>query len=129
MKANELRIGNYVSPFNRNDEHQMVMQVSANNIKLTEMGKVSVDDIFGIPLTEEWIIKFGFEYDIHNLEYSRAILDETLITYSQKNGIFLESRVCCHECGGYMEYVEIKHVHQLQNLYYALTGEELTIKE
>ncbi len=26
-------------------------------------------------------------------------------------------------------WVNIKHVHQLQNLYFALTGKELTIKE
>lgn len=39
-------------------------------------------------------------------------------------GIVLTGRHLC-----YKEYnIEIKYVHQLQNLYFALTGEELTIK-
>lgn len=65
-----------------------------------------------IPLTEEWLLKFGFER-----------LFETGSTYSLgdfnvsdfgENGIF-----------HYDVKQQIKYVHELQNLYFALTGSEL----
>jgi len=65
-----------------------------------------------IPLTEEWLLKFGFD---------------DLGTYGYGRGNF---HICLHENEFYFSInnrkVFIKHVHQLQNLYFALTGEELT---
>jgi len=65
-----------------------------------------------IPLTEEWLVKFGFVWT---------------------NGYgyrFINGWIKLKECvwKSYDLEVEIKHVHQLQNLYYALCQEELTIK-
>jgi hypothetical protein len=74
-----------------------------------------------IPLTEEWLIKLGFQYDTityYQQDYTGILIadgddDEfDLFFGSIKNRIF----------------VGIKYVHQLQNLYFALTDKELTIK-
>lgn len=71
-----------------------------------------------IPLTEEWLVKFGFIsiqdgwYQIEKMpiSFNWNIYDNTLrfMGYSFKH---------------------IKYVHQLQNLYFALTGEELQIND
>lgn len=113
MKANELRIGNlYLN-------NGVVDTVSVGLLGyLDQNNPIGVDPI---PLTEEWLIKAGlegkfitigddvhFEYDVKNNEL--IIGGPDACTYGQ---------CFCAEC---------KYVHQLQNLYFALTGEELTFK-
>lgn len=110
IKTNELRIGNLIiedgkqTEFNGDFYHWC-------------------DDIMKpIPLTEEWLIKFGFsttQWD--NFNSHRLMVgdnDYTIVIYSDGN---------CEV--GDIVTLKIKSVHQLQNLYFALTGEELTIKE
>ena len=75
-----------------------------------------------IPLTDEWLLKFGFEkldidlYKIDN-EYFILFFNETYYIadedWQNKKRIIGKGLI---------------YVHQLQNLYFALTGEELTIK-
>jgi hypothetical protein len=68
-------------------------------------------DLNGIPLTEEWLVTFGFEYIE---EYKWWEIDWCNFTI---------------DLGGEYEFEfafhPIKYVHQLQNLYFALTGKEL----
>ena len=114
MKANELRIGNYyygdvLFPSEYN-------VITAND--LVELDSDPLDDYYQpLPLTEEWLLKFGFKKSDNygNDEYR-------LDGYSYFRGSFYISD--CDECG---ESVEINFVHELQNLYFALTKKELTI--
>jgi len=75
-----------------------------------------LENIEPIPLTEEWLLKFGFEIKQGRFgnEYWGKI---NLYTSSDKKIVF------CFD--GYLK--GIKYVHQLQNLYFALTGNELTL--
>ena len=117
IQANELRIGNYFLGYNG-----IVFQWSLNDFQLMWVD-VEIDEIIKepIPLTEEWILNFGFEKGC---------------IYSQQRGFtspcrdyFFENNINCLK-----EIIDgnilscIKSVHQLQNLYFALTGTELTIK-
>ncbi len=103
MKANELRIGNW---FIEKDE---VKQFDGDFYHL-----LGCDPI---PLNTNWLLKLGFEYNDN-------------IGLYQKDGfdVDIEDGVYCHfylnEYGDW--YKDIEYVHQLQNLYFALTGEELT---
>jgi hypothetical protein len=114
MKANELRIGNYyygdvLFPSEYN-------VITAND--LVELDSDPLDDYYQpLPLTEEWLLKFGF-YKSDNYGNDEYRLDG----YSYFRGSFYISD--CDECG---ESVEINFVHELQNLYFALTKKELTI--
>ena len=72
-------------------------------------------DIEPIPLTEEWLLKFGFE--------------KTSLHYLKKDGIIIQSEDNYFECFLGSIVVKLQWLHQLQNLYFALTGEELKIKE
>lgn len=119
MKANELRIGNYVKFGNNICKVYEINNINyyARNEKTDESLKSSWAEIEPIPLTEEWLLKFGYELT-------------PLRTYLQPNSgnfIWFEKGMKCVIAGEF--YVPIlKYVHQLQNLYFALTNEELIIK-
>ena len=78
-----------------------------------------------IELTEEWLLKFGFEKDIDSWFYSFDY-DENKETFKiferAKENIY--SIIDVNNFG-----IEIKYAHRLQNIYFALTDKELTIKE
>lgn len=81
---------------------------------------VDSNDVYPIDLTEDWLLKFGFEKISSNV-FRRNDYDVLLTK--------IETRlVICN----YMDIppsAKLKYVHQLQNLFFALTGEELKIKE
>jgi hypothetical protein len=74
-----------------------------------------------IRITEEWLLKFGFKYDTDNDKLCKSLHIDILSFRASEGHMCLESQ-------GYRTlYKHIKYVHQLQNLYFALTGEEITI--
>lgn len=111
MKANELRIGNYLNTVNG------VKRVS--DISVDRYCWFTDNQCEPIPLIEEWLLKFGFV----NQNYGWNIKDFGLFDHNYKKGE-LNLKLNASE----VPIIEIKHVHQLQNLYFALTGEELEIK-
>jgi hypothetical protein len=121
MDAKELRIGNYVL-FNDNTEVKIndIGNAWHTHLPIKDDGfnwvspKTRVKKYRPIPLTEEWLRKFGFEsYYKNGSEYQNKNM------YLVKNGDIWQNL----KIG-----VNLKYVHQLQNLYFALTGEELEIK-
>ena len=94
MKAEELRIGNLVLVDGE------ITIVKGWMIHLIQIEKTSNKKIEPIPLTEEWLIRFGFKKDM------------VLLTNSDGDNFYLSD-------------FKIEYVHQLQNLYFALTGNEL----
>lgn len=119
MKPEELRIGNYVNIFLNDVDHNTI--------------QIKIDDLYyigqkngvyePIPVTEEWLLKFGFvknselKYHWKNWGTNGVIIitfDETYQGYLFQLGKGLNKL--------------LTNVHQLQNLYFALTGEELIIK-
>lgn len=103
MKAKELRIGNLVK---RNN-----IVVVCDFMSISDCYQLP-DEYEPIPLTEEWLVRFGWEKsgEWFYKDYYEINL----------NGIFNPSDA------HYTIHNDIKYVHQLQNLYFALTGEELT---
>jgi hypothetical protein len=126
MKANELRIGNWVY-IPQTKTNEQIGVIEENGRFLTKGYKTSYSSIEcsrPIPLTEEWLLRFGFEDDRDNLMVLRKDVFEFFFDkkdicgvnlYEKWDGNFL--------CG------DIQYVHQLQNLYFALTGEELVVNE
>jgi len=71
-----------------------------------------------IPLTEEWLLKFGFDKDVD--DFYLDINTVLFVSYNDDEFVHLKSN--------HLETIaSIKYVHQLQNLYFALTGSELTV--
>lgn len=135
MKANELRIGNLV--WLKCHHHPVsVEQIYKDDIDelvwiATDLHEgESLEDYDPIPLTEEWLVKFGFETvsygfmfpKIEGSEYHRKI-GRWITKKSFQEDVLLE-----HPFLRYDGLCDVHYVHQLQNLYFALTGEELTLK-
>jgi len=110
MKATELRIGNYYATDGGLDLPQNTSIVESNVFMNWEVNGCWAKPI---PLTEEWLVKFGFENNSMNLDEEGFLhLD---ISFIGGVNVYIND----------MEYSHINHVHQLQNLYFALTGEEI----
>jgi hypothetical protein len=75
------------------------------------------DDFNPIPLSEEWLKKFGFS---KTEEYDKNV-------YRLKNVVIIEGDIIIGGDVFYYFRVRLDYVHKLQNLYFALTGTELTI--
>jgi hypothetical protein len=105
MKATgqkELRIGNLVMK-----ETGYIFEADFITLRVPH-------NYFGIPLTEEWLLKFGFAVTdgLFGNKYRKSI---DLYTMKDKSIGFVFDDYC----------ITIQYVHQLQNLYFALTGQEL----
>jgi len=127
MEATELRIGNYIV-YNGGQPEDIdeftvieVQDIAWVQQKNEEFNKYHSP----IPLTEEWLLKFKFEdcgckpneyYEKDDIYYVHKINKE------YEFGIIYPC-----EINHRVDLKNIKYVHQLQNLYFALTGEERTI--
>jgi len=117
MKANELRIGNKVS---FEGSIVTVNTIADDEVTFSDYASLDypqIEDISGIELTEEWLVKFGFK---KGCKYSNDGY-----TFPCGDFFFYDNLFDVLEgCGGRCISV-VKSVHSLQNLYFALTGEEL----
>lgn len=134
MKASDLRIGNFVK--DRGNKviriDFMEYQESGYSTKFGQrmfLGEEEVhpmteytDYAIPIELTEEWLLKFGFKsYDTPFGKLFEFISSGYTWIIDNKGNLHLD----------YSEYENIANVqcvHQLQNLYFALTGKELEVK-
>lgn len=137
MKASELRIGNWMHFDNLLGDsydyqvtprwfRQLGMDLSDNlNVEINNYHKP-------IPLTEEWLTKAGFitmDYEIDYIEWGIQTADDPncecfhIIQDGTGEPFFFE-----YDLGYGDRRIEIKYVHQFQNLYPAFTGEELEFK-
>ena len=116
MKASELRIGNYVE----SSGGWPLRSVNAHGLS-TILNEI--ESYKPIPLTEDWLLKFGFEISDYYKNYYNGVCS---VKYDGDREFILSKDESDANC--YTIDAEIKYVHQLQNLYHALTGEELTIK-
>lgn len=124
IKASELRIGNLIEYLGNQYKASMIgdlsVAIAVGGTRVHEF--IKCEDINPIPLTPEWLAKCGFNK-----------LNAGWINSSGSMCFYDRSR----DINGYytMDYgtrnyvARFKHVHQLQNLYFSLTGEELTIKD
>lgn len=121
MRANELRIGNWVN--SQFGGIQQVVDVMCDGVNTLKYDGINYEFIDPIPLTEEWLLKFGFEEDGEQFNFKGLSIEL----------IGDDGRWCLYMLDEYHNVESsialFKHVHQLQNLYFSLTGDELTIKE
>lgn len=123
MKANELRIGNYAlypsSNLENGEDIIEVIKVTSNDIKELELKYI----LYAIPLTEEWLVRFGFKVGNHK-QFNKWINEY------ENSSLFVDDNYYGIAINGIDVWTISRklYVHQLQNLYFALTGEELEIK-
>lgn len=129
MKANELRIGNWVLINGSATKVNSIDESGWINSYLNESSRerhIELTEVEPIPLTPEILEKCGFEYDKidHVLEDEIELYKRAEFTLLLENNQF----VYC-EWGEYVDRIGIPltSLHQLQNLYFCLTGEELIV--
>jgi len=120
LKANELRVGNIVSTVKLNNG--IVRGITDEKIMVKFKDSTissNIDFFYPIPLTEEILLKCGFKLSPKGFNYDKKRLSICLHCDSYKNGRVYFNSWCISE-------KSIDSLHQLQNLYFALTNEELT---
>lgn len=140
MEARELRQGNivgrqFVNPNPKGTEIcfepvfiKEIREASVNTttcLRRKERYVLPWTNIQPIPLSEDWLKRFGFDFDgsSHSIEnenftFKMLFYDCWNISYHEKKGY-----------GGSECLIQsFPEVHQMQNLYFALTGTELTLK-
>ena len=147
MEVKELRIENYILL------HACIEQIliidNCGVIGTENQPLCSIEECEPIPLTEEWLLKFGFNWIEQasycnkkqwTLQVSRKTDDETEINrdgtwfdgigdYSWMHGSEKPKTMVVNTlCRGNYVCSSVGYVHQLQNLYFALTNEELIMK-
>jgi hypothetical protein len=130
MTATELRIGNLVY-----DKWANVAKIESigmhENVRIStkdyEFESNKIYDLFSINLTEYWLLKFGFTqmYKADNKNGYGLFLGENIHPFIAIE-LYHDGFIAINNGSRRIEY--IKSVHQLQNLYFALTGKELEVK-
>ena len=120
MNVKELRIGNIVM---WEGNHHKISSINSNGFvsitkKNLEPSRFLIQETKPIKLTEEWLIKLGFQlvresqsYDLGN--FYIEVDFSTPITFTYHSGMYS---------------IKLEYIHQLQNLYYSIRREELIIK-
>tara|TARA_Y100001972_G_scaffold30349_1_gene37378 strand:- start:1937 stop:2377 length:441 start_codon:yes stop_codon:yes gene_type:complete len=120
----ELRIGNYVYARYLEKDNYHIEIVEVDSIACDEITHSACGingsencDVYAIPITTEWLLRFGFtkEHDglfcIYDTQYVKLFIDNYLSEW--------------HEISDFDPKFPT-YVHSLQNLHYALTDKELT---
>lgn len=141
IQANELRIGNR---FNRELRNAKCMDFDPDFILTEEwMGKlfgndlsIALEDLHPIPLTPEILKSYGFQkYQWQDSWYIKTIYGSLFIHFFKEQIITKLAKVSkdsygqkMHSLGFFGKEKTVDHyihLHQVQNLYFILTGKEL----
>ncbi len=129
MDANEVRINNFV--INRYTDKVCslvaIIPPDIGSFKEFRFGMFFIEDSEGkihetsdvdpVPLTEQWLRRFGFVEQSNGEDNFYRLNGIRFPTWNENDEFTLYNNA----------FNRIKYVHQLQNLYFALTGEELVI--
>lgn len=140
MKASELRLGNLVLRPKKKDgrktsEFKEVVVESIDSVGINVWqsgyegendweGEFDEDEVKPIPLTEEWLIKFGFYNTGAGWFKGLKNVHHDVIFHFQL--LLIEGDFIFTVPG--LPAKNIQFVHDLQNVYFAVTNEELTLK-
>lgn len=135
INTKELRLGNLFANI-EDDSMYKVTKINEDTIEgicINNMGWFGeqhfhlIEQVLPIKLTEEWLLKFGFNKDYKKgyigKDFSNQdfVLTEPFVMGDWQKGYAFEFTT-----GGWSKYKEFNYVHELQNFYFTLTSEELT---
>lgn len=130
IKANELMIGNKIISCLTKEE------VTVDWLIIKHIADGNYQNFYDnnpvykpIPLTEDWLLKFGLTKQRYGRVSLSYLFDMGTLIYDTDEKYWAYEVDTSHEGGYECTIATCHYVHQLQNLYFALTGTELTIKE
>jgi hypothetical protein len=140
IKASELRVGNWIHAHPNNKDYYKLKHFNEGIGFMEDESMLFFADAVGIPLTTELLEKCGFEKSLSEDVQERTIYG---IQVANNTSLYFDPHKDWmrndYEVEWYLSHewnnnhfkndflAKPKHLHQLQNLYFALTGEELQI--
>lgn len=137
IEANELRLGNRLL-WNRKEQGLPSQEVEVYNIYrsrcrvytfMAELDEVQLyySEMDPMPITSDWLLKNGFQWKWEAKDWSQFDKNPAnhipfVIRFEKATKKFM---VRNEDPNVFMATVELTSIHQLQNIYFALTGEEL----
>ena len=115
MNAKDFRIGNLVYSKSCNCNFPKgIIEVDFEAFRKIHLFD-ALSGLEPIQLTEEWLLNFGYEVTFVDFRHFYKLKD-----------LYLDDNF--QPCDTFIRY-DLKYVHQLQNLYFALTQKELNYKK
>ncbi|MDO6389030.1 hypothetical protein Q4E40_02740 [Pontibacter sp. BT731] len=137
LKDTELRLGNILQMEDDPEERVRVADIYKGVVNVKPLHPNSfeheypLDYLQGVPITEEELTRMGFKKDNRTL-WLVVNGGDYYIELDKVRGEWYPDYCQCPEFSSVPEQrinlSAIQYMHQLQNLYYVLTGEELTFK-
>lgn len=136
MNVQELRIGNIVFDTKLKQPDVVIcVEADGERVYLQNQGYTPIEAVEGVRLTKEWLLRFGFagvqdfvDEDLLEIKYKDFDLEDT------RMWVWLNGEVCIanNEHAKSKDFLSCYiartiYVHQLQNLFAAITGEELVL--
>ena len=140
MKSEELRIGNII-------KQGRIISFYESGVHVGFGATYSFNNIEPIPLTEDWLLRFGFQDDnkeerekykhfpTNFLRKNVTPLSRYFWVYRENDPLLAKRKdIRGIEQGEFQVWanqsycMSVQYVHELQNLYFALTKQELTLK-
>lgn len=129
IQETEIRIGNWFT-HNENWSYRRDADIGSFNFQWENrdwyaLGEctISLDNIEPIALTPELLLQCGFENKKISPDYWELPDEKCIESWATNFSYYLPY----YTLDTYTGSIKIKYLHQLQNLYYSLTGKELTV--
>ena len=137
IESNKLRIGNLVETDSSEGNIKTVVEIkhkmaSVKYIRTDtnepHQSMVDYERLVPIELTKEWLLKFGFNTEYKkgyigiDVKHENGMTTDFVLSFPYRMGEW--QTYFAWEFNNYM-FQKIEHVHDLQNFFFALTGQEL----
>lgn len=125
-----LQIDNFVY-----NQHGELHRIGINDFSKFRHPNMALDfGLYGIPLTDQWLDKFGFKHGIGHL----ILIDGEMfkmggvtleVSFNDTNRWYIGCRNFNEGVPDDLVFMrnDLAYVHQLQNIYYAMSGKELKL--
>lgn len=134
-KVTDFRIGNYIQDYECEPYIFQVEEIGKyvgyeNWIKYRK-GSIKTKEPLGVKLSETWLLSFGFTRH-HNDYFNSVLIIKNVVDFESENPneefefkVFPKTDL--QSAMDIMNSKKIKYVHELQNLYHSITGNELVV--
>lgn len=149
IKPSELRCGNYVHPAFYSNGLKIPQLTVAKIITIDafhvtwlphDLNPAQVDkwneskyfEIEPIPLTSDWLLKFGFKpigTDDFHMEGCLFDRGSEFMLFLRNDGLACFTKYFCEGYSNPSDIGDFQSIHEMQNVFYFIEGEELTIQE
>lgn len=121
---NELKVGNLFR-FISTDSIEQVADIRTAGIKTPTINNVLIADCEPIPLNEDWLVKLGFTKERNSIDSADLFIKKDIVFVLTGE----HYTVSWNSVTINLIPAKVKFVHELQNLFYCLTGTELTLTD